>query len=162
MMILGIDPGLERIGYGLVSRQGSTLKAVSFGLIQSPRVAIPDRLMLIDDQLRELLTLHKPDAVATERQLFAANKTTALDVAKALGVILLACGREGLPWAEYTPPEVKLAVVGHGGAEKKQVQFMVTKLLGLEKPPKPDDVADALAIAICHAFRSRVGVVGQG
>lgn len=156
MLILGIDPGLERIGYGLVKREGSTLTPISFGLIESPRILIPDRLRIIDDQFRELLSRHEPDAVATERQLFAANKTTALDVAKALGVILLACSHKGLPWAEYTPPQVKLAVVGNGAADKKQVQFMVTKLLGLAKPPKPDDVADALAIAICHAFQSRI------
>lgn len=156
MLILGIDPGLERIGYGLINREGSTLKPVAYGLIETPRIAVPDRLRLIDEQFRALLDQHQPDSVATERQLFAANKTTALDVAKALGVILLACGHRGLPWAEYTPPEVKLGVVGNGAADKRQVQFMVTKLLGLEKTPKPDDVSDALAIAICHAFRSRV------
>jgi crossover junction endodeoxyribonuclease RuvC len=156
MLILGVDPGLERIGYGLVERTGSVLKPVDFGLIETPRIAVPDRLRLIDDQFRALLEKHQPNAVATERQLFAANKTTALDVAKALGVILLTCSRENLPWAEYTPPEVKLAVVGHGAADKKQVQFMVTKLLSLAQTPKPDDVADALAIAICHAFRSRI------
>lgn len=156
MIILGIDPGLERIGYGIVSREGSTLKPVEFGLIQSPRVVIPDRLRLIDEQFRALLDRHRPDAVATERQLFAANKTTALDVAKALGVILLACGQRTLPWAEYTPPQVKLAVVGNGAADKRQVQFMVMRLLGLAEAPKPDDVSDALAIAICHAFQSRV------
>jgi|SRR5579862_7209516 len=156
MLILGIDPGLERIGYGLVRREGSKLIAVGQGLIESPRIAVPDRLRIIDEQFQKLLEQYKPDSVATERQLFAANKTTALDVAKALGVILLACSKHGLPWAEYTPPQVKLAVVGNGAADKKQVQFMVTKLLGLEKTPKPDDVADALAIAICHAFQSRI------
>lgn len=156
MLILGIDPGLERIGYGVVRREGSTLEPIDFGLIETPRIAIPDRLRLIEAQFGALLEKHRPDGVATERQLFAANKTTALDVAKALGVILLSCSKHGLPWAEYTPPEVKLAVVGNGAADKRQVQFMVTKLLGLAKPPKPDDVSDALAIAICHAFRSRV------
>ncbi|HVT13941.1 MAG TPA: crossover junction endodeoxyribonuclease RuvC [Fimbriimonadaceae bacterium] len=161
MRILGIDPGLERIGYGLVLREGSALRPIEFGLIESPRVALPDRLRLIDEQFRELLARHAPDAVATERQLFAANKTTALDVAKSLGVILLACGQKGLPWAEYTPPQVKLAVVGTGAADKKQVQFMVTKLLGLEKAPKPDDVADALAVAICHAFQSRISLTAR-
>jgi crossover junction endodeoxyribonuclease RuvC len=159
MIILGIDPGLERIGYGFVSREGSTLKPVAFGLIQTPRIAIPDRLRLIDEEVLKLIEQYKPDTVATERQLFAANKTTALDVAKALGVILLACGKAGLPWAEYTPPEVKLAVVGNGAADKKQVQFMVSKLLGLKEAPKPDDVADALAIAICHAFRTRISLI---
>lgn len=156
MRILGVDPGLERIGYGLIRREGSRLEAIDCGLIETPRIAVPDRLRLIDEQFRGLLIRGQPDAVATERQLFAANKTTALDVAKALGVILLACSQHGLPWAEYAPPEVKLSVVGHGSADKKQVQFMVTKLLSLPKTPKPDDVADALAIAICHAFHSRV------
>ncbi len=156
LLILGVDPGLERVGYGLVNRAGSRLSAVELGLIETPRIAIPDRLRLIDERVRAILDTHRPDAVATERQLFAANKTTALDVAKALGVILLACSQRGLPWAEYTPPQIKLAVVGNGAADKRQVQFMVTKLLGLEKTPKPDDVADALAIAICHAFQSQV------
>src|SRR5258705_15163 len=127
MIILGVDPGLERIGYGVIRREGSVLRPIAYGLIESPRVPIPDRLLIIDEQFRALLDEHKPDTVATERQLFAANKTTALDVAKALGVILLACGRKGLPWAEYTPPEVKLGVVGNGAADKKQVQFMVQK-----------------------------------
>lgn len=158
MLILGIDPGLERIGYGLVRRQGSILTPIVYGLIETPRIALPDRLRLIEEQFRALLDQHQPDAVATERQLFAANKTTALDVAKALGVILLVCGQKGLAWAEYTPPQVKLSVVGNGAADKRQVQFMVTKLLSLEKTPKPDDVADALAIAICHAFQSRAGI----
>jgi len=160
MLILGIDPGLERIGYGLVRREGSRLTAISQGLIETPRIAIPDRLRIIDEQFQELLEQYQPDTIATERQLFAANKTTALDVAKALGVILLACGNKGLPWAEYTPPQVKLAVVGNGAADKRQVQFMVTKLLNLDKTPKPDDVADALAIAICHAFQSRITLPG--
>lgn len=158
MLILGIDPGLERIGYGLVSREGSTLKPVEYGLIESPRIVLPDRLKLIDGQVKALIERYHPDEVATERQLFAANKTTALDVAKALGVILLTCGQHNLPWAEYTPPQIKLAVVGNGAADKKQVQYMVTKLLGLAQTPKPDDVADALAVAICHAFCSRVKI----
>ncbi len=158
MIILGIDPGLERIGYGFVRREGSTITPVAYGLIETPRIAVPDRLLLISDELDGLIEKYTPDTVATERQIFAANKTTALDVAKALGVILLATSRKGLPWAEYTPPEIKLAVVGNGAADKKQVQFMVTRLLSLQDTPKPDDVADALAVAICHAFRSRVAL----
>lgn len=156
MVILGIDPGLERMGFGVVRRVGSKLEAIEQGLIQTPQIALPDRLAMIYEQAEAIIQRVQPDALATERLLFAANRTTAMDVARALGVLLLAGQRTGLPWAEYSPPEVKLAVVGHGGADKKQVQFMVTKLLGLEKTPKPDDVADALAIAICHAFRSRV------
>lgn len=156
MKILGIDPGLERIGWALVQREGSRLTALEYGLIQTPRVALPDRLRLVHEQACELFDRCAPDALATERQLFAANKTTALLVAHALGVVLLAGSQRGLPWTEYSPPEIKLAVVGNGSADKKQVQFMVQRILSLAEPPKPDDVADALAIAICHAMRSRI------
>ncbi len=157
MLILGIDPGFERLGYGLVRREGSRLTAVRYGLIETPRIAFPDRLRLIYEQLGLLMHETNPDALATERLMFSVNRKTAMDVAKALGVVQLAGAQRGLPWAEYTPPEIKLAVVGNGAADKKQVQFMVTKLLSLSETPKPDDVADALAIAICHAFRSRLG-----
>lgn len=156
--ILGIDPGLERVGFGVIERKGSRIESIEHGLIETPRINVPDRLRLIYDEVEAILERTKPDAVATERQLFAANKTTAMDVAKALGVVLLATQRHGLPWCEYSPPEIKLAVVGQGNADKKQVQFMVAKLLGLTKAPKPDDVADAIAIAITHAFRSRAGL----
>ena len=156
MTILGIDPGLERVGFGVIRREGSRITLIEHGLIQTPRVAITERLAQIHREVLELIERHRPDALATERLVFAANKTTAMDVSKALGVILLAGSEKGLDWAEYAPPEVKQSVVGHGGADKKQVEFMVTKLLALEKPPKPDDVSDALAIAICHALRSRV------
>jgi crossover junction endodeoxyribonuclease RuvC len=155
MTILGIDPGLERVGYGVVRREGSRISLVDLGLIQTPRVQIIERLAQIHREVLDLIERHRPDSMATERLVFAANKTTAMDVSKAVGVILLAASQKGLDWAEYAPPEVKLAVVGNGAADKKQVEFMVTKLLGLDKPPKPDDVADALGIAICHAFRSR-------
>ncbi len=158
MIILGIDPGLERVGYGVIRREGSRMTMLDYGLIQTPRIAITERLAQIHREVLELIEKHRPDAMATERQIFAANKTTALDVAKALGVVLLAGSEKGLDWAEYTPPEVKQAVVGVGSADKKQVEFMVTKLLSLDKPPKPDDVADALAIAICHSLRSRIQI----
>jgi crossover junction endodeoxyribonuclease RuvC len=156
MVILGIDPGLERIGYAVVRRTGSQLAALDYGLIHTPRIAVPDRLKLIHDEVLRLVETHQPDALATERLLFTVNKTTAMDVAKALGVVMLAASERGLVWAEYSPPEVKQSVVGVGNADKKQVGFMVTRILGLEKPPKPDDIADALAIAITHAFRSRL------
>jgi crossover junction endodeoxyribonuclease RuvC len=151
--VLGIDPGLERIGFGVVLKVGSKLTCETHGLIVTPRIPLPDRLALLTDQIDELLDTWKPDAVATERLLFAANKTTALDVAKALGVVLAAIGKRNLPWKEYSPPEVKQGVVGHGAADKKQVQFMVTRLLGLVETPKPDDVADALAVAITCLLR---------
>lgn len=156
MRILGIDPGLERMGFAIIERNGSALKAIEYGLIQTPRIAVADRLFQIHQEVNGLIEKFRPDALATEKLIFAANKTTAMDVAKALGVALLAGAQRGLPWAEYSPPQVKLAVVGNGAADKGQVQFMVTRLLSLEKPPKPDDVADALAIAICHAFHFRV------
>lgn len=158
MVILGVDPGLERIGYGLVRREGSRITPIDFGLIETPRISVPDRVRIAHDEIIRIIDQHRPDAIATERLLFTVNKTNAMDVAKALGVILLAGSERGLPWCEYSPPEVKQAVVGVGNADKKQVQFMVTRLLGLEKAPKPDDVADALAIAITHAFRSRVAL----
>jgi crossover junction endodeoxyribonuclease RuvC len=155
-IILGIDPGLERIGWGKIRKVGSRLIPLEFGLIESPRIEIPDRLRIIDEKLGALFEGDPPDFVATERQLFAANKTTALDVAKALGVVLLKVGVHGIPWQEYTPPQVKLAVVGVGSADKRQVQYMVAKILGLAEAPKPDDVADALAIAICGAFHMKI------
>lgn len=156
MQILGIDPGLERIGYGLVSREGSRLACVAHGLLSTPPGPLPERLLRIHTEMRDLLVRLKPDAVAAERLLFATNRTTAMDVSRATGVVLLAVAEAGLPWTEYSPPEIKLAVVGHGGAEKKQVGFMVTRLLSLDKLPKPDDVADALAVAICHALKSNL------
>jgi crossover junction endodeoxyribonuclease RuvC len=154
MRILGIDPGLERIGYGVVERRGSKLTALAHGLIQTPRIAVPDRVRLAHEELLEVIDRWNPDCMATERLFFSVNKTTAMDVAKSLGVILLAASQRGLGWCEYTPPEVKQAVVGNGGADKKQVQFMVARLLGLPEAPKPDDVADGLAIAITHALRA--------
>ncbi|MBL8047152.1 MAG: crossover junction endodeoxyribonuclease RuvC [Chthonomonas sp.] len=155
MVILGIDPGLERMGVGLVRRVGSRLENVHHELVKTPQIQLPDRLRLIEEQLSAVIAAHKPDAVATERLLFTVNKTTAMDVSKALGVALLVISKFGLPWTEYSPPEIKQAVVGNGNADKKQVQFMVQRLLSLPAPPKPDDVADALAIAITHAFRTR-------
>ncbi|HWD40555.1 MAG TPA: crossover junction endodeoxyribonuclease RuvC [Fimbriimonas sp.] len=158
MIILGIDPGLERVGYGIVERKGSQLKALGFGLIQTPRINLPDRLRVVHEAVLEIISDFKPDAMATERLLFTVNKTTAMDVSKSLGTILLAASFQGLPWCEYSPPEIKNSVVGVGNADKKQVQFMVAKLLRMDAPPKPDDVADALAVAITHAFHSRIGL----
>lgn len=158
MRVLGIDPGFERIGYGVIVRDGSKLAPISYGLIETPRIELVDRLLMVHEQIAALLSEQKPDAVATEKLLFSVNRKTAMDVAKALGVIMLATAQANVPLSEYSPPEVKLAVVGNGAAEKKQVQFMVTKLLGLTETPKPDDVADALAIAICHAMKSRVAI----
>ena len=154
MLILGIDPGLERIGYGVIKRIGSRLECIDYGLIKTPRVLMPERLQLVHSGVVELIEKHHPDAMATERLFFTKNVTTGMDVAKSLGTILLAAAHTGIDWSEYSPPEVKQSVVGNGSADKNQVTFMVRKLLNLKEDPKPDDVADALAIAICHAFRA--------
>lgn len=153
MTVLAIDPGLERVGWAVVVRQGSTLSAPAYGLLTTPRVELPERLRLVHAGVNDLLEEHQPNALATERLLFTKNQTTAMDVAKSLGCVLLACAGRELPWAEYSPPEIKKAVTGTGSATKAQVTFMVTRLLALPAPPKPDDVADALAIALTHALR---------
>lgn len=162
MRVLGIDPGLERIGVALVEKRGSSLRPVEYRLIQTPRIALIDRLNLIHQEVTEAIRTGNPDIVVTEKLIFAANKTTAMDVSKALGVILLAVSQSGIPWCEVTPPEIKQAVVGYGNADKKQVQFMVTKLLSLLEPPKPDDVSDALAIAICQCMRAPIQSLTKG
>lgn len=165
MRILSLDPGLERIGFAVLQKEGSRLAAIDFGLIETPRIDLPSRLLLIHERLTEIIQAHRPEVAAIEKLLFAVNKTTAMDVAKASGVLILTCRQAGLNVCEITPPEVKKAVVGNGAADKKQVQFMVTKLLALRETPKPDDVADALAIGIAHAFRapvsSAIGKIGQ-
>lgn len=151
--MLGIDPGYGRMGYAVVERAGSQLSALEYGVIDTPPGLLPDRLVRIESRLQELVSEHRPDSMAVEKLLFAANKTTALDVAKAAGVALLLGGRTGLSVEEITPAEVKQAVVGVGNADKRQVQFMVQRLLALPGPPKPDDAADALAVAIAKALR---------
>ena len=148
MRVLGIDPGLERVGWGVVDRDGSRLIHVAHGLISSKPGDLGGRLQQIHREMGELISMYQPDRVAVERLLFTKNVTTAMDVAKAFGCILLAVADAGLDVQELSPPEVKKAVVGTGRAEKKQMQFMVTKLLSLTQTPKPDDVADALGIAL--------------
>lgn len=154
MRVLGIDPGFERIGWAVVDRIGSRVTTPAYGLIKTPKGPLGPRLLQIQDEMAALITEHQPEALALEKLFFTKNQTTAMDVARASGVILVTCCAKGLEVTEYSPPEIKLSIVGHGGAEKKQIQFMVTKLLGLPGPPKPDDVADALAIALCHALRT--------
>jgi crossover junction endodeoxyribonuclease RuvC len=141
------------MGYAVVERSGSRLSAIEYGVIDTPPGPLPDRLVQIEARIAELLATHRPNAMAVEKLLFAANKTTALDVAKAAGVALMLGGRAGLAVEEMTPAEVKQAVVGVGNADKRQVQYMVQRLLSLTGPPKPDDAADALAVAIAKALR---------
>lgn len=156
-LILGIDPGTATTGYGLVrdQRDGS-LQAVDFGIIATPKdMPMPQRLVAIHTELQTLIARHQPDSAGLEKLFFQKNITTALTVGQARGVILLALAQAGLQVGEYTPNEVKQAVSGYGSADKKQMQEMVRVLLGLPETPKPDDAADALAIAITHLHTHR-------
>ncbi len=158
MIIVGIDPGTATTGWGVIDKRGDRVTYLACGVFRtSPDWAAPPRLKSLYDQFNALLDQYQPEQVATERLFFTNNVTTGIPVSRALGVILLAIEQRGLPWTEYTPTQVKSAVVGAGRAEKKQVQFMVTRLLNLAEVPKPDDAADALAIAICHAHSVRLG-----
>jgi crossover junction endodeoxyribonuclease RuvC len=149
--IFGIDPGTERTGYGCVEAAGGRHALVACGVISAlPRDPFPERLARIHRELAALLARCRPDCVAVENLFHAANARSALKLGHARGVALLAAVEAGCPIAEYTPAEVKRAVVGYGRAEKHQVQQMVKLLLGLSRPPAPHDVADALAVAICH------------
>ena len=153
MRILGIDPGLAIVGFGVVDYRASHFTTLAHGAILTPvKTEIVSRLELIERQMNELLDKFKPEQMAIEELFFNSNHTTAIPVAEARGVILLTAYKHGVEIFEYTPLQVKQAVVGYGRAEKKQVQQMVTKVLGLPEIPKPDDVADALAAAICHGY----------
>ena len=149
---MGIDPGYAIVGYGLVRKEGNNIKPLQYGVIRTEAgKPIEERLGEIFDDLTGLIEAFRPDSIAIEKLYFNTNEKTAINVAQARGVILLACNRAGVPVYEYTPLQVKMAVVGYGRAEKKQVQEMTRSFLRLEKIPKPDDAADALAIAVCHA-----------
>jgi crossover junction endodeoxyribonuclease RuvC len=156
-LALGLDPGTATTGYGLVQlhRDGS-LEAVDFGVITTPKeLPAPERLDLLYQRLNQILDQHHPETAAVEKLFFQKNVSTAIGVGQARGVMLLALAQKGLEVAEYTPNEVKQAVAGYGSADKRQVQEMVRVLLVLPEIPKPDDAADALAIAICHLNTNR-------
>ena len=167
MRILGIDPGYAIVGFGFIDKNGSRLTPVQYGSIQTEAHTDPgQRLKDIYESVVHLIDKYQPEALAIEKLFFNRNVTTALTVAEARGVTILAAVQKGLPVAEYTPMQVKQAIVGYGKAEKKQVQEMTRKFLNLAQVPKPDDVADALAIAICHAHSSTLtdkinGVLGR-
>jgi len=152
MLVIGIDPGTATTGYGLVrEEQDGSLTAIAYGVVTTPASKnFPDRLVQIHEALTQIITLHRPESGAVEKLFFQRNVKTAISVAQGRGVALLALAQAGLSVSEYTPLEVKQSVVGYGNAEKSQVQHMVRALLGLERIPKPDDAADALAVAICH------------
>ncbi|MEN6356914.1 MAG: crossover junction endodeoxyribonuclease RuvC [Armatimonadota bacterium] len=157
MRILGIDPGTATTGYGVVDKIGVNPKMVDYGAIEtSPKKADAERLLDIYNELNKIIDQYNPDVIVMERLFFAKNQTTAIAVGKACGVMQFAAAQRGIPVVEYTPPEVKQSVVGYGGAEKKQVQFMIQRILNLRETPKPDDAADALALAVCHAHSEKL------
>ncbi|AFM42377.1 Holliday junction endonuclease RuvC [Desulfosporosinus acidiphilus SJ4] len=152
MIILGIDPGTAIMGYGLIEQKGNRLRALNYSCWRtSAHTPLAERLLILYNQICPFLREHHPDHIAVEELFFNRNTTTAISVGQARGIILLAGAQQSIPIYEYTPLQVKQSVVGYGRAEKQQVQQMVKGLLGLDKIPKPDDTADALAIAICHA-----------
>lgn len=151
MLVLGIDPGTAITGYGLVTERGGSTAAVAHGVITTPSdLPLPERLVLLHRALRALIDQYRPDHAAVEELFFNKNVRTALAVGHARGVIMLTLAQAGVRIFEYTPLEVKQAVTGSGRADKRQMQQMVTLLLGLDHIPKPDDAADALAIGVCH------------
>jgi len=159
MIVLGIDPGTAAMGYGVIESKSARLRMVDSGtFVTKPDASLPQRLLAIHAMLDELIALHQPDLVAVERLFFSKNAQTAFAVGQARGVVLLAAAQAEVPVREATPNEVKLAVTGHGRAEKDQVARMVAVCLGLDGPPKPDDTADALAVAIWAANAERPGV----
>ena len=152
MVVLGIDPGVATVGFGIISETGGVPKPKRYGVISTPagmRLAL--RLKQINDDVSELIQLFKPDAIAVEELFFNTNQKTAVSVAHGRAAIILAGEKHGIPMFEYTPLQVKKAVAGYGRASKSQVMEMVRRLLVMDQVPKPDDAADALAIAICHA-----------
>ncbi|MBO4322031.1 MAG: crossover junction endodeoxyribonuclease RuvC [Clostridia bacterium] len=161
MVILGIDPGLATVGWGVIKSEGSRLRPVAYGaLTTEPGVPTERRLSLIFRDMGGLIERYSPDAVSVEELFFNTNITTGIRVAEARGVILLCAENYGVPVFEYTPLQAKQAVVGYGRAEKRQIISMVTRLLSLPEPPSPDDAADALAIAICHAHSGASRIAG--
>jgi crossover junction endodeoxyribonuclease RuvC len=160
--ILGIDPGTATMGWGVIRQDGNRLRYVQHGAIVTPSSwEMPRRLGRLFDGVTELVKGYRPEKVAVEELFFNTNVTTAITVGQARGVALLAAYRAGVEVAEYTPLQVKQAITSYGRAEKRQVQEMVKTLLNLREIPKPDDAADGLAIAICHAFSSRMGERGK-
>ncbi len=155
MKIFGIDPGFAIVGYGVVDYNGLKFLPVSFGAVTTKAgTEFSSRILAIYNDMNELFKKHKPDCVSIEKLYFNTNTTTAIEVAEARGVILLAAKQNNIPVYEYTPLQVKQAITGYGKAEKRQVIEMVKSFLDLDKAPKPDDTADALALAICHGHSS--------
>lgn len=155
MIILGIDPGYAIVGYGVLEYKNNHFKTIDYGAITTEAgTDFNRRLEIVYDELSALMEKYKPDAMSVEKVFYNSNAKTVIDVSQARGVIMLAAQKHKIPVFEYTPLQVKQSVVGYGRAEKKQIQEMIKRILFLEKVPKPDDTADALAMAVCHAHTS--------
>lgn len=162
MVIIGIDPGTATMGFGVLRVEKGRIRPLDVGVfLTQSKDPLPQRLASLYTDLNTLMDRYQPDTVATERLFFGKNVTNALSVGRAIGVVLLAVAQRNIPWAEYMPAQIKLAVTGEGNADKQQVQYMVTRLLGLQEVPKPDDAADALAIAVCHAHSYKLRALGM-
>lgn len=161
MRILGIDPGYAIVGWGIIDYQGNKFKVVDYGAITTQaKTPFNERLEIIYDDLMEIIEKNQPQVMSIEKVFYNSNAKTVIDVSQARGVLMLAAQKSKIPVYEHTPLQVKQSVVGYGRADKKQVQEMTKRILGLEKAPKPDDTADALAMAICqaHASGSLMGI----
>ena len=161
MIIMGIDPGLAIVGWSIIESARGNSRPIAYGCIRTPaHTDIEERLLMIERDLTEIIEKYRPEEMAVEELFFNTNITTGIAVAEARGVILCTAHKHGVKISEYTPLQVKQAVVGYGKAEKQQVIAMVTSILKLPAPPKPDDTTDAVAIAICHA-QSRASAMGK-
>ena len=157
MRILGIDPGFGIIGFGVIDKSNSGLQVIDYGVITTPKeMQFNERLEVIYHSMNKIIETFSPDEVAIEELYFNNNITTGIKVAEARGIILLAFQQHRLPIYEYTPQDIKLALTGTGRADKSQMQFMVKTLLHLQKVPRPDDAADAVAIALCHSQTNQI------
>ncbi|MDY2880100.1 MAG: crossover junction endodeoxyribonuclease RuvC [Candidatus Borkfalkiaceae bacterium] len=157
MLILGIDPGLATMGWGVIRSEKGRMEAVDYGVVLTPKSeTLPVRLALLEEGVKKLFVKFRPDEVALEELFFNSNVTTAINVAQARGVILLTCVKECGRLFEYTPLQIKQALTGYGRADKLQMMSMVKTLLRLEKVPRPDDAADALAVALTHGQSNRM------
>jgi crossover junction endodeoxyribonuclease RuvC len=162
MIILGIDPGIGRCGWGVIKAEGSNLKVQSYGCIETkPDKKIEERLLQIGEEVNDLIKENRPDVLAIEELFFGTNSKTALIVGHARGVILLEASRKKLPVFVYTPLQIKMALTGYGRADKNQIAQMVKVILKLEKIPKIDDTSDALAAALTHSFSAKMGELNK-
>ena len=163
MLVIGIDPGTAITGYGLVrEEQDGKLTVVDYGVVKTPsKMPMPKRLVKIYTDLKEIVLLHRPQSGAVEKLFFQKNVRTAISVGQGRGVAILALAEVDMPVFEYSPSEIKSAIAGYGDADKSQMQYMVKAILELDEIPKPDDAADALAVAVCHINKARIYRISQ-